>query len=494
MTLNSGYVSAVMADSPWGFWQLQEAAGSVSAADSANAHGGTYDVAVVTGTGPFSGWSAVNFQGTNGVSVAGVKAQNTPMAFEMWAQLNTSGAQVGMSYASGAGTVGMEWGVYSIATCGPNAALGVHAPTNAWFCGSHPDFITSGWQYCVLQLESDSHWRIYIYNVGAGTYSIDDIGIHSMNAPTTPTLTIGKDSTNGSRMNALVSAVAWYDHALTPAQIDAHFHAAGSVLAPGCIYGSHAKPLSPYTAIAEDYLLQKILSRWHLEWMSSLIYYALGEHVDVNYLCSLPPPVPPPLDAGAFLNAGKYSIPWLHRLLWDEFCECLSGPLGKPDNPPITQAQPAGWFVYSPITVNATNPCLDITDVRRMLQVILQAVSSDVRVDVGLQQGLLPTATSRGATTTGLTGSGSFAVSNAIGVQVVITARPPGGRELEGAPPYIWDAGWLSIMDGNGFIQERRLTRDVEVWMPRLMSDAITFGYFFKDGVTADVTVLYAFA
>jgi hypothetical protein len=47
-------------------------------------------------------------------------------------------------------------------------------------------------------------------------------------------------------------------------------------------------------------------------------------------------------------------------------------------------------------------------------------------------------------------------------------------------------------MDDNGFIQERRITRDVEVWMPRLMTDATTFGYFLKDGVSADITLLHA--
>jgi hypothetical protein len=51
--------------------------------------------------------------------------------------------------------------------------------------------------------------------------------------------------------------------------------------------------------------------------------------------------------------------------------------------------------------------------------------------------------------------------------------------------------GWLSIMTGDGMIQEKRLTRMSQLWFPNLMNLATTFGYYLFPGVTATITELH---
>jgi hypothetical protein len=45
-------------------------------------------------------------------------------------------------------------------------------------------------------------------------------------------------------------------------------------------------------------------------------------------------------------------------------------------------------------------------------------------------------------------------------------------------------------MTGDGMIEEKRITRDTQVWQPRLIQEASTFGYFFKDATVATITEL----
>ena len=89
----------------------------------------------------------------------------------------------------------------------------------------------------------------------------------------------------------------------------------------------------------------------------------------------------------------------------------------------------------------------------------------------------------------GLSGSGSLAISGLVGIQIDITSPLP-PRQLEGTPPYIWDLGWMSILTPDGMIEERRITRDTQVWQPHLMNEATTLGYFFKEGVVGTITEL----
>jgi hypothetical protein len=91
----------------------------------------------------------------------------------------------------------------------------------------------------------------------------------------------------------------------------------------------------------------------------------------------------------------------------------------------------------------------------------------------------------------GLSGGGQFAVRQLVGVRVDLTSAIP-GHVLEGQPQYLWDLGWLTISTADGMVEEIRYTRDTQIWQPRGMRGATTFGYYFKTGVTATVTELLA--
>ena len=95
----------------------------------------------------------------------------------------------------------------------------------------------------------------------------------------------------------------------------------------------------------------------------------------------------------------------------------------------------------------------------------------------------------KGTLHTALSGAGTLTVNDLVGVQVSIDT-PPAGLVQGGNPPYLFDQGWLSILTGDGMIQEQRLTRTHQLWLPELMPLATTFGYYLNSGVVADVTEL----
>lgn len=275
--------------------------------------------------------------------------------------------------------------------------------------------------------------------------------------------------------------------------IDVHaFKCMPVVVAPTspCQYGTRLKGSEAYVEAVGESVLYKWLNDHNMAWLFPILSTFIGTEVDKNRLCGEAPPVVPEITPYILINTGYYSIPILHRVLWDIFCECIPGEPPPTPQPPYEPVRPPG--MPDPVTyvLNPTNPCLSLDEVLRKLDTILRTVGYDLQLDTFVQRQLVPTGVARGELHAHLTGAGSWSISACVGVHIVITERIP-GRELEGAPNYVWDLGWASIMDDNGFIQERRITRDVEVWFPRLMSDATTFGYFFKEGVTADVTMLH---
>jgi len=95
-----------------------------------------------------------------------------------------------------------------------------------------------------------------------------------------------------------------------------------------------------------------------------------------------------------------------------------------------------------------------------------------------------------GTSHAGLTGSSSLSISSLVGMKATVTAGVPSHLVLEGNPPYQWDLGWMSILTGDGMIEEKRLTRQDQLWFPALMPNATTFGYFLFPGVTVTFTEL----
>jgi len=128
-------------------------------------------------------------------------------------------------------------------------------------------------------------------------------------------------------------------------------------------------------------------------------------------------------------------------------------------------------------------------DVCQMLYEVLRQLQHTGQLVTLLQRYGLPFNYVVGPVHAGLSGSGSFPIGGLVGVRVDV-AEPLPPRQLEGTPPYLWDVGWMSILTPDGMIEERRIPRDTQVWQPNLINEASTFGYFFKDGVSASITEL----
>jgi hypothetical protein len=90
----------------------------------------------------------------------------------------------------------------------------------------------------------------------------------------------------------------------------------------------------------------------------------------------------------------------------------------------------------------------------------------------------------------GLVSSGSFAIQGLIGVRIQLTTVPGTVKQDASTPPYLFNVGWASMSDGNGFIDETRIHSTSQVWMSRIASDATVFGYSLNPGIVATVTEL----
>jgi hypothetical protein len=83
-------------------------------------------------------------------------------------------------------------------------------------------------------------------------------------------------------------------------------------------------------------------------------------------------------------------------------------------------------------------------------------------------------------------------VSRLIGMRVDITSHTTTRPDLEGNPAYVWDQGWMSILTGDGMIEEKRISQTHFEWLPKQMPLALTFGFELRPGTVATFTELQA--
>lgn len=109
-----------------------------------------------------------------------------------------------------------------------------------------------------------------------------------------------------------------------------------------------------------------------------------------------------------------------------------------------------------------------------------------------LQRYKVPFAYQLGAVHSGLPQQGSFTVSGLLGLKLDVVQTVDSRPILPGTPPYYWDQGWCSVLDGNGFIQETRLSRSSQVWFPTIMQDATTVGWWLNPNTQLTITEIEA--
>jgi hypothetical protein len=486
------YQTTILADSPDAFYLFDNTAGG-GATDSSG-HGRNFtavatDPAAGNGweTGPYSGWYATH----NMLSIPIWNlTQRDNWTFEFWLK-NTSGQPNVIGWANSGATRGFHFEYNRSACAQPGAPpyyVNLTIP-GTWGCTTMHGDSSFSWHYWCVTIGVGGAWSFYFDGSLVGNASF---GASFPTVSSGDLFWINGAPVSSYDPNRVYSRVAVYPTALSAGRIAAHYSAASGPPPPDCQYGTRRKATTSPLQYVTDTLIETIKTALSASWLGSPLAVLIGQAQDAADICSSLPPPPPTWDPTYLIGNPAYPIALFKSVVWWQWCECVPGATTPTTPTPPALPQPTDEPGVDVITPNPTNPCLDITEVRRLLREILRITQLDYQVDRRLGSTLLPGGSVSGASHAALTGSGSWSISAALGVQIVVTDRPAGGRELEGAPNYVWDLGWASIMDGNGFIQERRITRDVEVWMPRLMSDAITFGYFLKDGVQATITMLYA--
>jgi hypothetical protein len=144
------------------------------------------------------------------------------------------------------------------------------------------------------------------------------------------------------------------------------------------------------------------------------------------------------------------------------------------------------------VSCNNVDVCATLISMTQQLAAIQQALNGDLELTTLIQRYRVPFAYIRGAVHSGLMNSGSFAITRLVGVRTEITAAGPNHRQVMGTPPYVRDLGWISVSDGNGMLQEIRLTRDRQVWFPQSMELATLLGFSVASDVTMEITELEA--
>jgi hypothetical protein len=259
-----------------------------------------------------------------------------------------------------------------------------------------------------------------------------------------------------------------------------------------CAYGTRLKPLvEPAIYLTPEYITAVLQSRGLL-FLSSVLSILAYTVIDANELCGKGPPQLPVIDLSTLSASIATATQIAKAIWWSELCECIPGTPSPIPYPPAQPVQPPGWPAPPTFSCVETDLCAAVVQIQKQLASLQQSVAQQLALVTLQQRYTLPFATISGARHAGLSGSGAFAVSRLIGMLVQVTQFPPVGRFLEGSPPYIWDVGWMSIIDVTGVLEEKRIVFEAQNWLPQHMPEATTFSFFLKEGVVADFVELQA--
>lgn len=257
-----------------------------------------------------------------------------------------------------------------------------------------------------------------------------------------------------------------------------------------CQYGTRIKPGMPAVAIIDQAIIDTALTLIPGEWLALLLNIYLGTKQDVTALCAAPPTDPIAITTNLLINPGAAALGVLQRVLWPYFCECTPGATTPVSPPPYAPVQPPGWPATPTYPCDPTTPCADFTDIRRKLDLILGIVGPDLAIDTITQRWRTPFALPASFTHTELHDTGSFSVDRVLGLLITVTTLPPGSETWPGNPVYLKDLGWIAVDDGGAMLQELRVTRQQQVWLPQHMQLATTVSYALTPGTAIAVQEL----
>jgi hypothetical protein len=221
------YSAAVLADSPYAYWRLDETSGTVAADSSGNGRNGNFVASPLLGQGGAlaeAGNTAVRFNAGSAQYV------DIPLAFggvgwseitvEVWVNLlGLTGNFQAMVSSTGTGFVHLQ----AYESGGNNVVYG--APGSS-FLPIVPPNANSGWHHVVMTSKPGEQ-RLYLDGalIGSDTSAVNTVGLAS-------SIRIGSGFSGGRFFQGLIDEVAIYRTALSEAQVDAHFAAASQTGVP----------------------------------------------------------------------------------------------------------------------------------------------------------------------------------------------------------------------------------------------------------------------
>jgi hypothetical protein len=244
----ASYSSAVLADSPAGYWRLGEKTGT-TAGDSAGTNPGTYrngvalDVPSLLTSDP--GNSAAGFNGVNNhVGIPDAVAVSPTAALSLEAWIKPDVVPAAGSFAS----VATKEGSYSMQFNGPRLEFTIIQSGVRLRCQAPAGAVVAGQTYHAVGTYDGSFIRLYLNGAQVATLAASGPATVS-SAP----LTIGAWSATEEFMKGTIDEVALYGGALPGARVQAHY-AAGS-----------GAPASPLPA-PSDLKAQAAAGRVDLSW------------------------------------------------------------------------------------------------------------------------------------------------------------------------------------------------------------------------------------
>ena len=259
-----------------------------------------------------------------------------------------------------------------------------------------------------------------------------------------------------------------------------------------CQYGTERKDLGTFIYYVTPGLIDVALAELGAPWLAPLFTGSYFTTINAETLCGSGPPPIPTIDLTTLQASAVTVLQILEAVLWPHLCQCKAGTPPAPPYPIPNPAQPTGW--PAPLVFDCSNVdvCATLISLQKQITAMQATLGEDLGLTTLLQRYGLPFATVRGAVHSNLSGTGTFAVSRLVGLELELLTVPPAAFSAMGNPPYIYNLGWASIMSDDGMIDEHRFTRSKASWFSKLMPMATSFGWSLTDGCVMTVTELEA--
>lgn len=109
-----------------------------------------------------------------------------------------------------------------------------------------------------------------------------------------------------------------------------------------------------------------------------------------------------------------------------------------------------------------------------------------------IQRYLAPFAYQNGATHSGLTGHAVLTIPTLVGVLITLTTVPSSVGQEIASPDQLWDAGWITWGNADGFTERVWIGSNPQLSLPPNASTFTRLGYTLRSGVVASIQELYA--